>query len=126
MGTFSQFLDEKKITPQMIVRISARLEASGKDGRKLLVSRAVKRRTDAQKSYADAGLAKPPTDRGVSVSHIKQAVEDLPLPRKVRTKMVRALTALTAKKGGAALDAKAVFGEVPAKKGKKVEKAAVA
>jgi hypothetical protein len=62
----------------------------------------------------------------VSVSHIKQALEDLPLPRKVRAKMVRALTALVAKKGGSSLDTKAVFGAVPVKKGKKVEKAAAA
>lgn len=125
MGTFSDFLKEKKITAPMIVRISARLEAGGKEGRTLSKSRATKRRTEAAKSYADAGLAKPPSDRGVGVAHVEAAMKDVSLPRKVRSKLVRAVNALMTKSGGN-VDHKGLFGEVIAKKGAKVEKAAAA
>ena len=101
----------------LILRASARAEAAGKEGRKLLVTRATKRRTDAQKTYADAGLAKPPTGRGLGEGHIQQAIGDKPLPRKVRAKLVRAIALLLGKKGGGTVDSKVLFGEVPVKKG---------
>lgn len=127
MGTFQTFLEKNKITAPQILRTSARLEAGGKEGRLLLKSRATKRRTEAGKSYADAGLAKPPAGRGLGQGHLTQALADAPLPRKVRAKIVRAVSALLAKKGQKdAIDTKALFGEVAAKKGAKVEKAAAA
>ena len=123
MGTFSQFLESKKLTPPMIVRTSARLEASTIEGRKLSTGRATKRRNEATKSYADANLAKPPLGRGVGLNHVQAALADKELPRKVRAKLVRAVTALITKAGGT-VDSKALFGETAIKKGKKVEKAA--
>ena len=125
MGTFSQFIESKKITAPQIVRVSARLEASTIEGRKLSTGRATKRRNEAAKSYADANLAKPPAGRGVGLHQVNAAVADKELPRKVRAKLVRAVTALVAKSGGT-VDTKTLFGETVAKKGKKVEKAAAA
>src|SRR5438045_2867354 len=114
MSTFSVFLEQKKITPPMILRASARLEAPGKEGRTLLRNRAAKRRTQPPQSYADAGLAKPESGRGRGAAHIRAALSDQPLPRKVRAKLVRAIAALLEKKGGGPVDPKALFGEVPA------------
>ena len=124
MGTFSAFLEEKKITPPMIARVSARLEEGGKEGRASLEQRRVKRRKEPTKSYADASLAKPPSGRGITVKQIQAAMKDVQLTRKARTKIMRAVGAILSKKGGGQIDHKTLFGEIAGKKGEKVEKAA--
>ncbi|WP_375766020.1 hypothetical protein NR798_30525 [Archangium gephyra] len=119
MGTFKQFLDEKQLNPETLVRLSGQLEARAEDDRKLAKQRSDKRRDkEAQtKPYAELGIGKPKSGRGVSVQQVTAALEDKPLPPKVRGKLVRAVNAVLSKKGGQRVDSQALFGEVPVRKG---------
>jgi len=119
MGTFKQFLDEKQLKPETLVRLSGQLEARAEDDRKLAKQRSDKRRDKEQqaKPYAELGIGKPRSGRGVSVQQVTAALEDQPLPAKVRGKLVRAVNAVLSKKGGQPVDFKALFGEVPVRKG---------
>ncbi|MGZ3461676.1 MAG: hypothetical protein ACXU86_24560 [Archangium sp.] len=119
MGTFKQFLDEKQLKPETLVRVSSQLEARAEDDRKLAKQRSDKRRDKEKqgKPYAELGIGKPKSGRGVSVQQVSAALEDQPLPPKVRSKLVRAVNAVLSKKGGQPVDFKALFGEVPARRG---------
>ncbi len=119
MGTFKQFLDEKQLTPETLVRLSSQLEFRAEDDRKLAKQRSDKRRDKEKqgKPYAELGIGKPRSGRGVSVQQVNAALEDQPLPPKVRGKLVRAVNAVLSKKGGGTVDSKALFGEVPVRKG---------
>lgn len=119
MGTFKQFLNDKQVKPETLVRLSSQLEARAEDDRKLAKQRSDKRRDkDKQgKPYAELGIGKPKSGRGVSVQQVNAALEDQSLPPKVRGKLVRAVNAALGKQGGPAVDFKALFGEVPARKG---------
>lgn len=119
MGTFKQFLDEKQLKPETLVRLSGQLEARAEDDRKLAKQRSDKRRDNEKKTkpYAELGIGKPKSGRGVSVQQVTAALEDKPLPPKVRGKLVRAVNAVLSKKGGQPVDSQALFGEVPVRKG---------
>lgn len=119
MGTFKQFLDEKQLKPETLVRLSNQLEARAEDDRKLALQRSGKRRDKENqgKPYAELGIGKPKSGRGVSVQQVTAALEDQPLPPKVRGKLVRAVNAVLSKKGGQPVDFKALFGEVPVREG---------
>ncbi|WNG59075.1 hypothetical protein F0U59_33355 [Archangium gephyra] len=119
MGTFKQFLDEKQLKPETLVRLSSQLEARAEDDRKLVQQRSDKRRDKEKQTrpYAELGIGKPKSGRGVSVQQVNAALEDQPLPPKVRGKLVRAVNAVLSKKGGPAVDFKALFGDVPVRKG---------
>lgn len=119
MGTFKQFLDEKQLKPETLVRLSSQLEARAEDDRKLAKQRSDKRRDKEKqgKPYAELGLGKPKSGRGVSVQQVTAALEDQPLPPKVRGKLVRAVNAVLSKKGGQPVDFKALFGDVAVRKG---------
>lgn len=119
MGTFKQFLDEKQLKPETLVRLSGQLEARAEDDRKLAKQRSDKRRDNENKTkpYAELGIGKPKSGRGVSVQQVTAALEDKPLPAKVRGKLVRAVNAVLSKKGGQPVDSQALFGEVPVRKG---------
>ncbi len=119
MGTFKQFLDEKQMKPETLVRLSSQLEARSEEDRKLVKRRSDKRRDKEKqgKPYAELGIGKPRSGRGVSVQQVTAALEDQPLPPKVRGKLVRAVNAVLSKKGGQPVDFKALFGEVPVRKG---------
>lgn len=117
MGAFSDFLSSSGLDPKKVLRTSTRLESQSAEGRALAQQRRDKRRTAKDKSYADAGLAKPPRGRGFSESHLKNAQADRPVPVKVRSKILRAVNEQLAKAGKPAADMKTVFGDVPAAKG---------
>ena len=119
MGTFKQFLDQKQLKPETLVRLSGQLEARAEDDRKLAKQRSDKRRDNENKTkpYAELGIGKPKSGRGVSVQQVTAALEDKPLPAKVRGKLVRAVNAELSKKGGQPVDSQALFGEVPVRKG---------
>ncbi len=119
MGTFKQFLDEKQLKPETLVRLSSQLEARAEDDRKLAKQRSDKRRDKEKqgKPYAELGLGKPKSGRGVSVQQVTAALEDQPLPPKVRGKLVRAVNAVLSKKGAQPVDFKALFGDVAVRKG---------
>jgi hypothetical protein len=70
------------------------------------------------------GLGKPRSGRGLSAQQLEAARADKPLSPRVRSKLVRAVNALLAKGGAAAVDAKALFGDVAARVGPTVKKAA--
>lgn len=119
MGTFKQFLDEKQLKPETLVRLSSQLEARAEDDRKLAKQRSDKRRDKEKqgKPYAELGIGKPKSGRGVSVQQVGAALEDQPLPPKVRGKLVRAVNAVLTRKGGQPVDFKVLFGEVSPRKG---------
>jgi hypothetical protein len=119
MGTFKQFLNDQQLQPEALVRLSSQLEARAEDDRKLAKQRSDKRRDkeNQTKPYAELGIGKPKSGRGVSVQQVNAALEDKPLPPKVRGKLVRAVNAVLGKKGGQQVDFKALFGEVPVRKG---------
>lgn len=126
MGTFESFLSSKKISIEELASASQRIEAHSKSSRAQLVKRAQKRRDKdaAAKSYADMGLAKPPTSgRAVTPALLHAAVAGRPLTRKSRGKILRAVGVVLAKRKEAPADMKALFDESKARVGKKPVKA---
>lgn len=119
------FLDSKGITAADVTAVSARIETFTRASRVLLDKRERKRQSkdQAAQKYADLGLDKPKElGRGVGLSAVTDGLADKPLPRKARTKILRAVNALLTKKGEPAADMKAVFeGGSPIKPGKKVK-----
>jgi hypothetical protein len=126
MGAFQQFLNEKQISTDTLLRLSRQLEAHSAEDRVLARKRAGKRREkDTQsKSYAELELGKPKSGRGISAQQVQAALGDQPLPPRVRGKLVRAVNAVLTRKGGGAVDSKALFGDVPARRGGEEKKAA--
>lgn len=126
MGTFQQFLNDKRINTESLLRLSRQLEARSGEDRVLSRKRAGKRREkDAQgKSYAELELGKPRSGRGVSAQQVQAALRDQPLPPRVRGKLVRAVNAVLTKSGGGAVDSRALFGDVPPRRGAEAKKAA--
>lgn len=118
MGTLKTFLDSKGITPKHLVVASNRLEAWGNDGRYMISRRAAKRRAKDEKPYAELGLTKPVSGRGLSEQQVSAALADQPLPRKVRAKVLRAVNAVLATKKQGAVELKALFEGTTMKKGK--------
>ena len=127
MSTFKTFIDSKQITPDALVGMSSALEHWGNDGRALLSARVKKRRTQADKKYAELDLKKPNAGRGVSAQQVAAAVEGKSQPRKVRSKLFRAVNAaLQQKKQAAITDFKLLFEGSELKKGKKPKEAKAA
>lgn len=126
MGSFQQFLNDKQISQETLLRLSRQLEAHTDEDRTLARKRADKRRgTDTKdKPYAELGLGKPRSGRGISAQQLSAALGDQPLSPRVRGKLVRAVNAVLTKKGGGAVDSKALFGEVPVRSGPSAKKAA--
>lgn len=119
MGAFQQFLTEKQIAAETLLRLSRQLEAQDDTDRALKRKRSDKRRDkDTQgKSYSELALAKPKSGRGVSEQQLKAALADLPLPRRVRGKLVRAVNAVLSKKGSGAVEPTALFGDAAVRAG---------
>ncbi|MCP3161613.1 hypothetical protein [Myxococcus qinghaiensis] len=119
MGAFQQFLTEKQIASDTLLRLSRQLEAQADTDRALKRKRSDKRREkDTQgKSYAELSLPKPKSGRGVSKQQLQAALADLPLPRRVRGKLVRAVNAVLSKKGSGAVEPKALFGDAAVRTG---------
>ena len=124
MGTLKTFIDSKGITPKAIFVASRRVEAGGNEARTAQSARTKKRRLKLDKPYAELNLVKPKSDRPLSDVQISSAVNDKPLPKKVRAKVLRAINALLASKKQPAVDMKAIFEGVAAKAGKKPKEAA--
>jgi hypothetical protein len=119
MGTFKTFIDSKGIKNEDLVAVSNSRERWGNDGRKLLAARTKKRRTAADKKYAELNLAKPTAGRGVSIHQVEAALEGKAQPRKVRSKLFKAVNeVLKAKKQPEVTDFKLLFEGSTVKKGK--------
>ena len=119
MPTFKEFLDANGITPERLLRTSMRIEASRPEDRVLRVARKQLRirRAGDKAGYSEAGIGKPRSGRGVGEQSLLAALHDRPLPSAVRSKLVRAVNALIARSGSAAVDARALFGAVPSARG---------
>jgi hypothetical protein len=129
MGTFKSFIDSKGIKGEELVGVSNSRERWGNDGRKLLSARAKKRRVADTKDekYAELNLAKPTAGRGISIHQVEAAVAGKPQPRKVRSKLFKAVNeVLKAKKQPEITDFKQLFEGAELKKGKAPKAAAAA
>jgi hypothetical protein len=126
MGTFKSFIESKGITAETLIGVSGSLEHWGNDGRALLNARVAKRKGENKdKKYDELNLKKPALGRGVSSQQVAAAIEGKAQPRKVRTKLFRAVNqALAAKKQSAVTDFKVLFEGAEVKKGKKPKEAA--
>ena len=126
MGTFQTFLSSKSITPKAIAITSKRIEAFDETSRDLMGKRWNKRHTKemADKKYAELNLAKPAQyGRGVTEKQLAAAVKDVPVTRKVRGKILKAVNVMLTKKGEPAVDMKVLFEGSKARVGKKPETA---
>jgi hypothetical protein len=122
MGTFKTFMDQKGITAKQVATTSKRIEANDETSRTLLVKRAGKRRDKeaVTKKYADLGIDKPKQmGRGVSEKQVEAAFADVALARKARSKILRAVNVILAKKGQPVADMKMIFEGTTARPGKK-------
>jgi hypothetical protein len=128
MGTFKSFIESKGITTEALVGVSGSLEHWGNDGRALMNARVAKRRgADKDKKYDELNLKKAAAGRGVSAQQVASAIEGKTQPRKVRSKIFRAVNqVLAAKKQPAITDFKVLFEGTEVKKGKKPKEAAAA
>jgi hypothetical protein len=115
MGRLAEVMKEHSLTTAARVRASDGLEGHQEADTRLKERRLRKRQTKPDGTYAAENLAKPRSGRGVSAKQAAAALEDRPLPRKVRSKVTRALNTLLAKKGQAALETAALFAGVPAR-----------
>lgn len=124
MGTFKSFLESKKISSKQVHDTSKRIETWDADSRALLVKRAAKRRNKelAAKKYAELDLAKPSRlGRGVTVKQVDAAAAEVPVARKVRTKILRAVNTILAAKKESPVDMKALFEGTKHRAGKKAK-----
>lgn len=122
MGTFQSFLTSKSITPKQIAITSKRVETRDEASRDLMQKRWNKRVTKetADKKYAELNIAKPAhAGRGVTAKAVEAAAKDVPVARKVRSKILKAVNVILAKKGQPAADMKALFEGTKARAGKK-------
>jgi RecA-family ATPase len=122
MGTFQSFLTSKSITPKQIAITSKRVETRDEASRDLMQKRWNKRVTKetADKKYSELNIAKPAhAGRGVSAKTVEAAAKDVPVARKVRSKILKAVNVILAKKGQPAADMKALFEGTKARAGKK-------
>lgn len=119
MGQFADFLSEKGLSPDQILRVSRRIESLRDADRALMRKRALKRRTSAGQSYEEANLAKPRSGRPLRPGHLAAATGDQPVPGPVRTKLVRAVNQILQKKGQEPIRHPQLFGNVPSRQGKK-------
>jgi hypothetical protein len=122
MGTFQTFLSSKSITPKQIAITSRRVETFDEASRDLMQKRWNKRHTKetADKKYAELNIGKPAqAGRGVTEKQVIAASKDVPVARKVRSKILKAVNAIVTKKGEPAVDMKALFEGSKARAGKK-------
>jgi hypothetical protein len=122
MGTFQTFLSSKSITPKQIAITSRRVETFDEASRDLMQKRWNKRHTKetADKKYAELNIGKPAqAGRGVTEKQVTAASKDVPVARKVRSKILKAVNAIVTKKGEPAVDMKALFEGSKARAGKK-------
>ncbi|MBK8011162.1 MAG: hypothetical protein IPK13_07405 [Deltaproteobacteria bacterium] len=121
MSILSDFLNENTISPADVHQRSCALEAQNIDDRALQVGRQAARR--AKKPYAELSLGKPKgLGRGVGVATVQRAIAGAPLPRVARKKIVRAVNSLLASRKMEPTDARKLFSDAPARKGKSGKK----
>jgi hypothetical protein len=127
MGVFADFLKNNNIPDAQLVGVSHNLEKLTPEDRTLLWRRAKARKTE--KKYDDEGVnaaQKPRSGRGVSAQALNEARSDVPLPRKVRSKIMKTVNLILKRRGKPEAKITDVFGKVTVAVGKKVVKAKAA
>ncbi|MCA2978029.1 MAG: hypothetical protein INH41_25875 [Myxococcaceae bacterium] len=122
MGTLKNFLESKQLSAKQVHTTSKRIETWDAESRTLLVKRVAKRadKERAAKKYDELNLAKPKQmGRGVTEKQVQAAIEDKPVARKVRSKILRAVNTLLTSKKESAVDMKTLFEGTKHKAGKK-------
>jgi hypothetical protein len=112
MAPLAQVLQSNGIRPKALLRVSQQLEAATDEDAKLLAARAAKREKK-DGSYADAGIAKPHSGRGVSERSLAAALAGQAVPQRVRGKLLRAVNHVLASKKKSAVDSRALFPVAP-------------
>ncbi|MBM4377988.1 MAG: hypothetical protein FJ086_01580 [Deltaproteobacteria bacterium] len=119
MGKFEEVIRGAGLSAEQVLRRSATLERKGQEGRARAQARWKQRQLGEKKDYA--GMARPPSGRGVSERQWEAALADRPLPGTVRGKLLRAVQAVLARRGLPPVDAAALFGTVPPRPGPKAK-----
>lgn len=118
MSHLQTFLDTHQLSPAALLRASSQLEAHRLEDRVLARQRAQQRhRSPGAKEPAQLNLAKPRSGRPLSAQQLSAALVARPLPPKVRGKLLRAVNALLARRGVEPVQAPALFGPVPVRRG---------
>jgi hypothetical protein len=121
MGTFQSFIESHKITAEQIARISSVVESRDAAAKALMVKRVSKRRNKetAAKKYAELNIAKPAgLGRGISAVQVNAAALDKEVPKRARTKILRAVNHILTSKKQTAVEMKTLFEGIKAKVGK--------
>jgi hypothetical protein len=121
MSTFSDFLKSKNIPDAQIIGVSNAAESLTPADRILLAKRAEARK--AEKKYTEDNIEKPRSGRGVKIESLTEAHEGKALPRKVRSKIVKAINTILTRRGQEAAKIDQIFGKGGLKVGKKPVKA---
>lgn len=117
MSIFSDFLSENDLTAEQVSDRSKAIETLSQADRDKRVLRETARRE--KKSYEDAGAEKPVAlGHGVSPRIVKLAVDGQPITRTSRKKVVRAVNSLLQSQKKDAIEWRALFNDVGARKGK--------
>lgn len=117
MSNLSDFLQENEISPDAVVSRSKTLECRNASARDLGVKRASARRD--KKTYEELKIEKPEAlGRGVSLRTLREALDGNKIPRLGRKKITRAVNSILEGKSKDAVDFRALFADIGARKGK--------
>lgn len=119
MGVFADFQKTNNIPDAQIMGVSRTLEKLEPEDRSLLLRRYQARKTE--KKYDDENInasKKPKSGRGVSVHALDKARADTALPRKVRSKITKAVNTILKRRGKPEAKITDIFGKVTVAVGK--------
>jgi hypothetical protein len=116
MSALGTFLESKKIKPEALRYMSARLEARSAADHALVAAR---RERKAMEKPTGEPIAKPKTGAGLTKKQLAAALAGQPISRLARAKALRSATAILEKAKQPAPTLKDLFGEDKARKGKK-------
>jgi shikimate 5-dehydrogenase len=119
MGVFADFQKTHNIPDAQIMGVSRAIEKHEPEDRTLLLKRYQARK--AEKKYDDESInaaKKPRSGRGVSVQALIKARSDIPLPRKVRSKITKAVNTILKRRGKPEAKITDIFGKVTVTVGK--------
>jgi hypothetical protein len=120
MGVFADFQKEKNLPDAQLTGVSRMLERLSPADRELLRKRQAARK--AEKKYSEENLSKPKSGRGITVQALGKARADQPLPRKIRSKIAKAVNTILQRRGQEQVKIDQIFGKVGVAKGKVQEK----
>ena len=119
MGVFEDFQKSNNIPDAQIMGVSRTIEKHEPEDRALLLKRYQARK--AEKKYDDESInatKKPRSGRGVSVFSLIKARSDIPLPRKIRSKITKAVNTILKRRGKPEAKITDIFGKVTVTVGK--------